>query len=284
MENDRPLWRSRTGLVAAEILLALAIFILTVGIDSPAAAAAVLGIAAAAALVVVIGTQLRIRTERTVHEDAVAAWAGERATQAERLRIAAELHDLVSHGLGLITVRAAAARSVQGPAGETERGQALADIEEAGRETTTELRRMLQLLREPGAAPLRPAESLADLPSIIRSAEDGGLRATLAVGDLGHTAPGVQLTVCAVVREALNNSLRHAGPARAEVELRREGGMVVVVVQDGGPQDGWQPQPGAGHGLDNLRERLALLGGTLHTSSTGQGFTLTARIPDQGRP
>ncbi|AIY00417.1 signal transduction histidine kinase [Arthrobacter sp. PAMC 25486] len=284
MENDRPLWRSRTGLVAAALLLVLGLFMLTIGIDSPAASAAVLAAAVIAGIAVIVWTQLRIRTERRLHEDAVATWAAERATQAERLRIAAELHDLVSHGLGLITVRAAAARSVQGPAGVLERSDALADIEHAGRETTTELRRMLNVLRDPGAAPLRPAETLADLPSIIQAAEDGGLVATLNMEKMGDVAPGVQLTICAVVREALNNSRRHAGPTRVVVEVRREGEMVVVVVQDGGPQGGWQPQPGAGHGLENLRERLALLGGTLHTSTTGQGFTLTARIADQGNP
>lgn len=283
MENDRPLWRSRTGLVAAALLLGLGLFLLTIGIDSPAASAAVLAVAAVAGGAVIVWMQLRIRAERSLHEDAVAIWAAERATQAERLRIAAELHDLVSHGLGLITVRAAAARSVEGPGGEAERSDALSDIEHAGRETTAELRRMLNVLRDPGAAPLRPAETLADLPATIQAAEDVGLVATMNMEGLGEVSPGVQLTICAVVREALNNSRRHAGPTRVEVEVRREGGVVAVVVKDGGPQVDWRPQPGAGHGLENLGERLALLGGTLHTSNTGPGFTLTARIAEQGR-
>lgn len=270
--------------MAGTVLFALALFILTVGIENPTAAAAVLGAAAAAALATLVWTQLRIRTERRVHEDALAAWATERATHAERLRIAAELHDLVSHGLGLITVRAAAARSVQGPAGEAERSDALADIEHAGRETTTELRRMLNLLREPGAAPLNPAETLSDLPGIIRAAEGRGLMACMTLGKLGDVSPGVQLTICAVVRESLNNCLRHAGPTRAHVKIWRKGGSVAVVVHDDGPLGDWQPQPGAGHGLDNLRERLAHLGGCLETSTNGRGFTLTARISDQEKP
>jgi signal transduction histidine kinase len=91
---------------------------------------------------------------------------------------------------------------------------------------------------------------------------------------------GAQLTVCAVVREALSNALRHAGPTRARVEVARRGGVLVATVRDDGPVDDAKAHPGAGQGLVGLRERVTALGGTLDAAPQGRGFALTARIPD----
>jgi len=283
MQTDRPMWRSRAWLVAAVVVLVLGLVMSTIGVDSPATGRAVVAVAAALAASVIGWAQLRIRAQRRRYDDELAAWASEQAAQAERLRIAADLHDLVSHGLGLITVRAAAARSVAGSGGEGERADALADIERVGRETTTELRRMLTVLRDPDAAPLRPADTIDDLPAIVEAANRTGLTATLGVDDPGDVSPGVQLTVCAVVREALNNTIRHAGPTHARVGVHRDGEAIVVDVSDAGPHEQWQAQPGAGHGLDGLRERVTALGGTLHAAYADPGFRVTARIPDTDR-
>ncbi len=284
MDTGRPTWRSRAWLVAGVLLLVCVLALGVVGVDRPGAAWAAVGVAASVAVSVVGWAIDRTRRQRRRYEEELAAWAAERATQTERLRIAGDLHDLVSHGLGLITVRAAVARWVAGPGGENERAGALADIERVSRETTTELRRMLTVLRTPGAAPLRPADTLDDLPAIVQAANDAGLTATLGVEELGAVSPGVQLTVCAVVREALNNTIRHAGPTHARVEVRRDGEAVVVEVQDAGTREPWQPRAGAGHGLDGLRERVAVLGGTLHAEPGEQGFHVVARIPDRERP
>ena len=280
MDTGRPRWRSRVWLGTLLALLVLAVVISGIGIDSPATATVVLTITIIVAASVVVWTQFRIRAQRRRYEDELAAWASERATLAERRRIAADLHDLVSHGLGLITVRAAAARSLTGPGGDEERADALADIELASRETTTELRRMLTVLRDPGSVPLRPADTLDDLPAIVQAARAAGLTVELDVADLGGVSPGVQLTVCAVVREALNNTLRHAGPAQARVGVRRDGEVVVIEIQDAGPRAGWQPRPGAGHGLHGLRERIGALGGSLQAETGEHGFRVLARIPD----
>jgi signal transduction histidine kinase len=226
----------------------------------------------------------RTRRQRRRYEEELAAWSAERARQAERLRIASDLHDLVSHGLGLITVRAAVARGLVHPDGERERADALTDIERVSRETTTELRRMLAVLRDPGTAPLRPSETLADLPAIVQEADAAGLAATLHVEELGDVSPGVQLTVCAVVREALHNTIRHAGPTRARVNVRRDRDVILVDVKDAGPRASWQSQPGVGHGLDGLRERVTALGGTLHAEPDEDGFRVAARVPDAVRP
>lgn len=286
METGRPTWNSRAGPAIWTTLGLLVVLLLGPAAQGPVAkvfALAVVGLAVLVALWAV----LRTRRDRRAHEDRLATWAGERAAQAERLRIAGDLHDLVSHGLGLITVRAAVAARLTGPDEAAEQTRALSDIEEVSRETTTELRRMLTVLRTPdAAAALRPAESLADLPGIVAGARDAGLDATLDLPAPDGVSPGAQLTVCAIVREALSNAARHAGPTTARVSVHRDGETVVVTVVDDGPVTGWEPRPGAGHGLAGLRERVTALGGSFRAGpdAAGAGFAVVARLPDGAAP
>ena len=279
MDIDRPAWRPRAWAVAAAVLALLAFALLAVGVDSPVAGPGALAVAAGITVAVASWAITRTRAQRARYEDELATWAAERATHVERLRIAADLHDLVSHGLGLITVRAASAAR----AGESERMRALTEIERVSRETTTELRRVLTVLRTGDPAPLRPPDTLADLPAIVRATGDAGLAATLDIDGVDDVSPGVQLTVCAVVREGLTNALRHAGPGRAHVDVHRDGEAIVVTVADDGPRGRWPAQPGAGHGIAGLRERVTALGGTLVAGPCGGGFQLAARIPDRDR-
>ncbi|RKQ89810.1 signal transduction histidine kinase [Mycolicibacterium mucogenicum 261Sha1.1M5] len=301
METARPKWRTRAWLDVGAVFLLVAILLATLSAEDETVKAAI-GYATLAVIVAGLWVTIaRVRKQRRTYEQELADWATERAAQAERLRIAADLHDLVSHGLGAITVRAAAARSVDvtGDSALTERELALGDIERVSRETTTELRRMLAVLREPGTAPLRPAETLADLPGILSEARaaglsiewepvgldrDDGAPVDSDAGDasgLARVSQGVQLAVCAIVREALANTLRHAGPCSARVSVRRESAAIEVRVRDSGPRGEWRAAPGAGHGLSGLRERVAALGGELHAGPRGAGFTVAARIPDQ---
>ncbi|WP_117672917.1 sensor histidine kinase [Micromonospora sp. MW-13] len=281
MENDRPTWRSRVWLAVGIVILGLALLLMTIGVDDSTATWSVALVAAGVTAATVGWALAQTRGQRRQYEAQLAEWAAERARQTERLRIAGDLHDLVSHGLGLITVRATTARTAAGSEGEADRTEALADIERVSRETTTELRRMLTVLRTPGTAPLRPADTLDDLPEIVQAANAAGLDAALGIDELGEASPGAQLTICAVVREALNNTLRHVGPTQARIDIHREREAIVVNVQDAGPAGPWHPHPGAGHGLDGLRERVTTLGGELHTGTEGRGFTVTARIPDR---
>ncbi len=289
--SERPVWRTRAWIVASAILGIVLLGLSMIGIDSAGAVWKPIAVAAAVVGAVLFLTLLRVRGERTAYEERLTAWAAERAaqraTQEERLRIARELHDLASHGLGLITVRAAAANRA---GDEAERASALRDIERAGRQTTTELRRMLAVLRsdDPDPEPLRPAESLADLPGIIEAARGAGLAVTVGRPGQGpdevsfdDVSPGVQLAVCAIVREALSNTARHAGPTEASVELRRSGSDVVVSIRDRGPVPGWEPHPGTGHGLPGLRERVAAPGGRLDAGRRDDGsYEVSARMPD----
>ena len=278
----RPELRSRAWLTATIVLAVLGLSLAATGVREPVTVLVTVLAAAGIALGVMIWALVRTGKQRRAYEDDLTAWAAERAAQAERLRIARDLHDLASHGLGLITVRAAAARTLTGPASETEHVRALADIERTGRAATTELRRMLTVLRAPGGepAPLRPAESFADLPAVVDAARAGGVTVSVQAGDLGDTSAGVQLTACAIVREALANTARHAGPTGARVVVRRETGSVVLTVEDDGPVPGWEPCPGAGQGLAGLRERVAALGGELRAGVERSGFRVVAHLPD----
>lgn len=227
----------------------------------------------------------RTRGQRRNFESQLAAWAGERAAQQERLRIARDLHDISSHGLGVITMRAASAGYLTGPDADTQRQQAPADIEQVSRATTTELRRMLTVLRSPGqaTAPLQPAETLAALPGIIEDAEREGLTIHATVENLSDTdgtglGPGLQLAICAIVREALANVLRHAGPTTVTLSIARHGDTVDIDVNDDGANPGWSAEPGTGHGLIGLRERVNAHGGILTAAHEGRGFRVHAAL------
>ncbi|MBK0418235.1 hypothetical protein JD276_04220 [Leucobacter sp. CSA1] len=296
--SDRPVWRTRAwfGAAIASALVLLGLSFMGVGGD-PRTVWLPLAVAAGVVSAVLGSTLLRVRRERREHEDRLTEWAAERAAQAERLRIARELHDLASHGLGLITVRAAAAGRVSGARAEEERSSALRDIERAGRQATTELRRMLSVLRsaDQAPAPLRPGETLEDLATIVEGARTAGLDVEARMGagsGLGEISAGVQLTICAIVREGLANTARHAGPTAASVEVRRSddgsgpGAEVTVRVRDRGPAPAWEPQPGTGLGLAGLRERVTALGGSLSAGRVegDGGYLLAAILPDGGRP
>jgi two-component system sensor histidine kinase DesK len=276
VEAGRPTRTSGIGLAAGTVALLLVSLLFVAGAPDPAtliAPVVITGIAIAVSVWAVI----RNRRQRREYEERLTAWAGEQAVQAERLRIARDLHDLVSHGLGLITIRAAVARRAG-----TGLNAALTDIEQVSRGTTTELRRMLNVLRSADGepAPLRPAETLDDLPAIIDEARTAGLQVALDLPELPEVSPGAQLTICAVVREALNNTLRHCGPTQAHLSVRREDGVLLTTYRDDGPVPGWVAHQGGGHGLTGLHERVTALGGTLTAEPAQGGFKVVAKLPD----
>ena len=277
--NAQPRRSGWTVPVAAAVISVLAVLLLTAGTTGPASVV-LPTIMVGAAVTTALWAVRRSRADRATYEARLTAWAATEAVLAERLRIAHDLHDIVSHGLGLITVRAAATRQLPKSA---EVAAALTDIEEASRRATAELRRMLSVLRDTSAAGLRaPMATLDDLPRIVHEGSLAGLRTELAVEPLGPVSAGVQVAVCTIVREALSNAARHAGPTHVRVQVRRDGTAVIVTVADSGPSDdGWPASPGAGHGLAGLQERVGSLGGTLTAAPVDGGFRITARIPDE---
>ena len=308
--NRRPERRSRAVPVLVTVGVVTAVAMVTGGAEGRAATV-IPALFVAGAVTAAVWAVLRWRADRRAYEQRLTEWAAAEAVQSERLKIARDLHDIVSHGLGLITVRAASTRHLDKP---PEVADALTDIEQASRGATAELRRMLTVLRESSApqpdhdmppsgrnmlqaggeaprpgwevrqfavAPRAPVDDLSVLPAIVQAARNAGVRPELTVTELGEVSPGVQLAICQTVREALSNTARHAGPTDVRVVVRRDLQELVVSVADNGPAPGWSHAPGAGHGLLGLHERITALGGTLAARDKGGGFQLTARIPDE---
>lgn len=117
----RPRLHSRAWLVAAAVVVALTLNAALINVHPPVPPLIALLLFAAACLGAVVWAFVRTRRQRRAFENELASWAADRAARDERLRLARELHDLASHGLGLITVRAAAARRLPGPDGDVER-------------------------------------------------------------------------------------------------------------------------------------------------------------------
>jgi signal transduction histidine kinase len=215
--------------------------------------------------------------------DAVERQVAERL-QAERLRIAYDLHDIVAHSLSAITVQSGIAAHVfeRDPAAAR---AALVEIDDAGRRSLDELRSLLGLLRSDESVPLRPAPAATTTLSEIVAAAAEDSKAVEVVED-GHypvdTAESTVVTVHRIVHECLVNVARHAGGVPAIVHLRHADSGVHVTVSNEAPAPTRAAVPGTGIGLLAIRERAELLGGTLHAEPTHHGgFTVNAFVPYQ---
>jgi signal transduction histidine kinase len=201
-----------------------------------------------------------------------------RATvQEERLRIARELHDVVAHSMSVIAVQAGVGHFVIRDRPE-EAEKALAVIETTSRESLTEMRRLLDMLREERPGDMLPAPSLADLPELAGHARRAGLDVDLAIsGEPRELPAGEDLAAFRVIQEALTNVLKHSGAShcRVSVGYRADGVTITVTDEGAGPYDGE-----AGHGLAGMRERVTMYGGTFQAGPrTGTGFGVKAWLP-----
>lgn len=233
-------------------------------------------IAAAAA-----GEALRQAEGRAEEAERTREETARRRADEERLHIARELHDSLTHQISVIKVQAGVAVHLARKRGE-EVPESLLAIQEAGREAARELRATLEALRDDGR---NPPPGLDDLPDLVRRARTGGLDATLTVeGEPGGVPAAVERTAYRIVQESLTNVARHAGAARATVRIgHRPGGLVVRVDDDGRAVPEGAPVPGVG--LRGMRERVAALGGRLRAEPrTGGGFTVEAELPVDPAP
>lgn len=202
----------------------------------------------------------------------------EQAVAEERLRLARELHDVVSHTLSLIGVKAAIANHVA-DARPDEVRDALRVIETTSRDALTEMRHMLGVLRaDRPAAELRPAPGLAGLTELGNRAAQAGVRVDLDVRGVDRLPRGVELSVYRIVQEAVTNVVRHAGPARCRVAVTGTADAVRIEVTDDG--HGRRPAGRPGHGLIGMRERVAMHGGEFAAGPGPHGgFAVTAVLP-----
>jgi signal transduction histidine kinase len=218
-----------------------------------------------------------LRSRRQFMLDLVARHQMEReqAAEAERLRIARELHDVVAHNVSVMAIQAGAAR-VSGGADE----QTLESIEQGARDTLSELNRLLGVLRKSQGAPeLAPQPTLNEVEALLRPARDAGLEATAKVtGEKRPLPAAVDLSAYRIVQEAVTNVLKHANATRVEVLLDYFPEAIEITVTDNG--SGAPAAASNGHGLVGMRERVSLFGGELTTgSSTLGGFTVRATLP-----
>ncbi|GAA4690972.1 Histidine kinase [Promicromonospora umidemergens] len=193
----------------------------------------------------------------------------------ERLHIARELHDSLTHSISVINVQVGVAAHLTRKRGE-EPAAALLAIQEASTDAARELRSTLDTLRRDDDG---SGAGLDRLPALVDRARSSGLPITVTVeGTPRPLPPDVDQTAYRVVQEALTNVGRHAGAATARVWLRYGAGLLKVQVDDDGAAPQQPPVPG--HGLIGMRERVAALGGNLRTGPRETaGFSVVAELP-----
>jgi signal transduction histidine kinase len=211
--------------------------------------------------------------ERTREESAL------RRADEERLHIARELHDSLTHQISVIKIQAEAAVHVAQKRGEPV-PEALLAIRDAGREAARELRATLEALREDDKS---PPLGLDQLPGLVRQAGAAGLHTSLSVeGEPVDVPAAVDRTGYRIVQESLTNVARHARAGTASVRVAYRPGTVVIQVDDDGTAT-WRSPPVPGVGLLGMRERVTALGGELRAEPRREGgFTVHAELPVDG--
>ncbi|RMI28408.1 sensor histidine kinase [Nocardia stercoris] len=222
------------------------------------------------------GEALRQAEQRAGEAERTREETARRRADEERLHIARELHDSLTHQISVIKVQSEAAVHVARKRGEPV-SEALLAIREAGREAARELRATLEALRDDAAA-ARPG--IADVPDLLERLRVGGLPTTLAIdGAPGELSTAVDRTVYRIVQESLTNVIRHAGTAAATVRIVYQPGAVVVRIEDNGTAT-TDSVPPHGVGLRGMRERVTALGGRLHAAPRPEGgFRVQAELP-----
>ena len=248
------------------------------------------------AWVTLLGVPLWVGWAARVRREQAAAERSRRADE-ERLRVARELHDVVSHSIAMINFRAGVALHVL----DRRPGEARAALEailagSAG--AMQELRAALGVLRQGGGSARAPVPGLAELGGLVAGVSEAGPKVQLTIeGEPAELPPAVDLAAYRVVQESLTNVVKHAGPAATTVRIAYQPGQVVVEITNDGPGSGIANadlgsgiagvDPGSGvavadpgSGIAGMRERVVAAGGELVAGPRpGGGFQVTARLP-----
>jgi signal transduction histidine kinase len=226
--------------------------------------------------------QLHIREveQRAEEAERTRDEAARRKAMEERLRIARELHDSLTHSISVIQVQAGVAVHLARKRGE-DVPPALLAIQEAGADAVRELRATLGVLRSEDDG---DGSGLSQLDGLMARARAAGLPVTLSVTGAKRPLPSdVDQAAYRIVQEALTNVSRHAGHASASVRLHYTPETLSIQVDNDGKGTGTQAgarPPGPGLGLVGMRERVSALGGQLRAGpQNGGGFQVRAELP-----
>ncbi|WPO71067.1 sensor histidine kinase [Streptomyces sp. KN37] len=228
------------------------------------------------------------RRERAHTQAQLIAEERRRAAEAERAAIARELHDIVSHSVSMIAVQAESATYTT-PGLSPQARDGFQQIAGTARASLAELRRLLGVLRTPAprhtgttaAAATAPQPTLDHLDELIEQHRAVGGAAELRIsGERVPLAAVWKLSAYRIVQESLTNARKHAPGARALVELDYRKDRLALRVTDDGPGPPRDGGGAGGHGLTGMRERAALVGGSL-TAGAGRdgGFRVEAELP-----
>lgn len=247
-------------------------------------AGAVAALAAWLIVLLGVGEAVRIRRERVGEAARIREEETLRRASEERLRIARELHDALGHHLSLINVQSGVALHLGDQLPEQTRGS-LTAIKQASKEALTELRSVLDILRQDDErAPRSPTSTLDRLDDLVSQAGAAGLEVrTETDGEVRPVPFGVDVAAFRIVQEALTNVTRHAGPATATVRVSYGERDLTVQVDDDGRGPASSVPAGGGRGIVGMRERVAALGGELEAGPRPDGgFRVRARLPLDG--
>lgn len=226
------------------------------------------------------GEALRQAERRADEAERTREETARRRADEERLHIARELHDSLTHQISVIKVQAEVAVHSARRRGE-QVPDALSAILEAGREASRELRATLAVLRD-DRPPSYGLDHVAELVDRVRTT---GLDATLTVAGRPDTLPvAVDRTAYRIIQESLTNITRHSAAETATVRIDyRPDAVVIRVDDDGRATPDIRSEPGVG--LLGMRERVTALGGRLHAAPRGEGgFTVRAELPVERTP
>ncbi|WIY83567.1 sensor histidine kinase [Propionimicrobium sp. PCR01-08-3] len=232
---------------------------------------------------VLIAARMRVGQELDKEREVSATEQSRRMLVEERNRIARELHDVVAHSMSVIQVQASTARYRIADVPDDAAAE-FDEIAALARKSLTEMRRLLGVLRTEDESPqLTPQQGMADIPALVENTRHTGARVELTFEPGSQElAASVQIAAYRIVQESLSNALRHAPGAPIEVELGVRDQAVRIRVHNE-PAAGTTitvPAAGAGHGLRGMRERVALVDGSLAAGpDPAGGWTVTAVLP-----
>ena len=227
------------------------------------------------------GSWLRAQAELAAQTESAEAERARRALLEERTRIAREMHDVVAHHLSLLAVRAESAPYRLSGLNEPARAE-FGSLSAVAREALADMRRLLGVLRQDQPADLAPQPALADLRSLVDTARQAGLTVELsAPAALDQLPSGVGVCAYRIVQESLSNASQHAPGAAVTVSVGHDCGAVLLRVANGPGGSGLSGNNHRpGHGLTGMRERVALLGGSMSAGpSPDGGYVVSAVLP-----